>query len=472
MDSHNIVEKVILELKEIQDYPEDNYKKDGIPTFPQFLSTEDGRQIFISQNINQLITNFAHQNFKGNDNLKSHFTWEDYRRIVRGAFGQALSKIDLDNSLNLNITAVLIELEKITSEEIESILSTSHHEYTFGCMLFTNTEFPPFEIGPVQFEPKLAWLDRKSTDGRWIRIGEDGFIRKFKNKVGHGPISKITKRRIIRAWQGHKLKERKSSKDKFDEESILDTIGDCPYVCSVKVNRHSSDSGKNKALTSAHMALATIALIVNQPSKAMAAFMLNYGRENRSKSHIVFTPDGLLCSSWSRIYPPYGCEASLTQILREYPEVLYIPGEAINYYIDPSSSNRPSLMNTMAHTLLLLHDGFREKSHLISIVKLSAALEILSGGKGRKNIKKLIKARLNINEDQRFLIDGSTLNDVIDQIYDKGRNRMIHGDNKGLTHDWSSTRNIAEQLARDCFLSCIRLVHENPTSDNPKLFLK
>src|SRR5690606_33888850 len=102
--------------------------------------------------------------------------------IVRRTFGPALASIGLDDDVESNASDVLARVKHASDL---SATGSSIREYAFGCTLFGGTDFKPFSIGPVMFEARRIWLERKLLDGG---------------------VSPLSQRRIERAWRGDHLR--------------------------------------------------------------------------------------------------------------------------------------------------------------------------------------------------------------------------------------------------------------------------
>ena len=139
-------------------------------------------------------------------------------------------------------------------------------------------------------------------------------------------------------------------------------------------------------------------------------------------------------------------------------------GEVVDYVtLGSNAVSRPDLLNALFQALLWFHEGCREQSDSMSIVKFCAAMEALSCGRKKRGIVNLVRTRLVIKDEEQFRED-------IDRIYGEGRNRTVHGINDRLGHDWSDDRQFAEGLARLCLLGCLQCASENPELKNPREF--
>lgn len=480
-----IVVEIISEFARIWKLPQPYKDEDEDFPLPRLLGVGDGRFISISRKIDLLIADFARA-MRNNSSLHSQFTADDYRKLVRRAFGPALAEIDLDADPTHNSRSVLADVEAKVAEDVDRILNNGGQEHAFGCTLMVDKDVEPFDIGPVRFEPREVWLERKASDGCRARVAPDGRIERFDYQIADGPISKITKRRIIRAWRGQKLRARKHSVDTSYEQDIIEAIGDCPYVyvCSVKMPGFGGKAGQDKALLAARLALTTISLIWENSSKALNGLNLLFDREMRGQSMLSFTSDGLIFGGTTKSnmpHAPWVNRDELENLFREFSGEFLVAGEAIEWLVNPTGNhNRPELMNVIAQAMMWFHDGCREITDLKAIVSFASCMDILASGDGRKSICKLVRARLGVDKNDKIHRDGFTLGEVIGQIYDEGRTRFIHGPMRSgnhvwgdrLGHDWSETRGLAEWLARMSLVCCMERAAENPQSDDPNLFLK
>lgn len=451
---------------------------------PRIIGTGDGGQIHVSRKVDELIADVARKIMARDTTLKSRFSVKDFTAMVRRDFGPALATIDWDQDIDQSTIRVLSDVEEAVARDIDWTLKKGELEYAFGCTLFSYDDIPPFEIGPVRFEPRVDWLDRKASDGRWARVGPGGRIERFSEKIADGMISKITHRRILRTWKGEKLKRRMSSADAHDEKFILDAIGDCQYVCSVNVPGFGGDTGQHKAVLAARLAQATVSLIWENSSMALDGINLLAERKRPYGRTLAFTSEGLMLANGlgaKRLHAPWVDKEKLAEIINDFSGCFTVAGEAIAAYLDPDGgSERPALMNAVAHALLWFYEGCRETVDQIAIVKFSSAMEVLTegfvwkAGNGKKQkggqpaIRELLKINLGIDEDNVITRDGKTAKEVVELIYSAGRNRMIHGENKALGNDWSIERAIAEKLSRYSLVTHLGRVSENPLFDNPK----
>ncbi|GLK76117.1 hypothetical protein GCM10008171_13710 [Methylopila jiangsuensis] len=445
LESH--VEALITELTRVQasgSIPDPD--EEGF-SFPGQIAVGNDRFLMTTREMERLIELSSRELKRSDPVLSRTHTDKEWNWMVRSAFGPALMLIDLDDDRQENARTVIAAIRAAVSKPAKTYGSAEH---VFGCTLFGNFEVALFSIGPVQFEPRLAWLSRKLSEC---------------------DVTKTTAQRVTRVWSGNKLRKRKTSVDSLRERDILDAVGKCPYVCSVRTEGLASEAGRLKAQTAARLAMTGIALRWAVSSKALDGFRLLVDPSVRRQRSLVFKPKVKTLSGGNLMGLPHGPTISpenWAKELTKHRDDFDVVGEAIAYYLSPDGKVvRPTLMNTFAQALLWFHEGCRDEVDLMAVVKFSACLDALASGGKSTGIRSLIRARLGMQDDKPIRKDGPTMHDAVQEIYSSGRSRTIHGTNDKIGNDWSSTRVLAEQFARLCLVMCLDWGACNPTSNDP-----
>lgn len=473
---------IIRELARMQSSPQRRDDSEDAFELLRSLPLEDDQCISISKLIDQLIADFSRTLYK-QSLLQNQLKLDEYTKLVRRAFGPELAEIDLAREPTQSAHRVMSGVVAKVQEQIEWIASKVDVEYAFACTLFSYTNIDPIQIGPVRIESRESWLVRKSSDGCTARVRDGGKVMRFNRQIADGPVSKISKRRILRAWEGEKLRSRKRSYDSDNERNILSAIGECQFVCSVKVRGLGDQAAREKALLAARLSLTAIALMWELPSKALEGMNLLYDDETRVKNLLAFTSDGLVTGGkWVTSMPhaPWVAREKLNEMIAQHTDTFAVSGEAIQWLLNPECYRRRSeVMNILAQAMLWFHDGCRETNDLKAIVSFASCLEILASGGGKASILQLIKTRVGISGDAVIHRDQLTLNDIINEIYVDGRNRYLHGPIKNgkhvwdtkLVHDWSPNRSAAEKLTRLTLVCTLIWAAEFPDAVSPREIL-
>ena len=438
------VEDIIREIDNLPDGP--LWIRDTVEnqySFPISLDVGNGKVIDITPEIDRMLYSLSKPvmdtYFYTN---KSDFTDSEWGRMVKKAFGMAL--VWQDNEMGMEEDAEVI-LKSVIGNLRDWIDDIPEREYVFACHLCNVHDLEPLSMGPVRFEPRLAWLERT---------------------YGNGSISKISLSRIQRSWRGEKLCERKASRDAMCETEILDAIGKSDFVCSVAVSKMGATAGSQKALTAARLATTVISLAWERPSSALDVITLPFDRQSYLQDYLVVIP-GWPCG-WqsSRSYVPGGVtwlkKDDWAKLRTDFDKKFHCAGEIIRCFTHGKDSVlQPKILNALFQAILWFHEGCREQVDSIAIVKFCSSMYALADGKRVKGIKDLIKARLALKDEDKHL-------KKIEKIYTKGRSPTIHGTSDQLGHDGSNTRNYVESLARLCLLACLQWTVEYDGKDDPK----
>lgn len=443
------VEGIIRDLAALQSQPRWQRDPDDPFPLPRMIGVGDGGSLVVSKGIDDTIAGVARRLMADGGAVATTYTSAEWSNLVRKAFGPALASIDLDHDVSLNASAVLSEVRATLQGHARE---NGQREMAFGCTLFSNVAVRPFSVGPVTFEPRLAWLDRKFADGE---------------------VTHVTRRRVARAWRGEALRKRKGRIDPFRENDILKAVGKCDFVCSVATDGLATEAARERALTAARLATAVIALLWQTSSKALEGFNLLYDRTMHNRTALSFIPGKIVLAGMKWSHPPHGPwmpDGAWEQKLLDYPEHFTAATEVLNYVVHPTGAvARPKLMNALAQSLLWFHEGCRDDTTLMAIVKFSAALDALACGTQENGIRQLLKARLGLEDQSPIRADGLTLKKAVHLVYSDARSRTVHGTNDRLAHDWSGVRGLAEQLARYGLMTSLLWGADNPLEDDPEM---
>jgi hypothetical protein len=448
----NWVSEIIGELTRLQGLSPPDISGDREYPIPGLIPTGTGDGLLISRNVDLLISWVARDLLKGKEVETRSFTDAEWIAEVRNAFGAALARIDLDDPLESNTKQVLSDVQGAIDRQTVTQVA---REYAFGCTLFSNQDITSFNIGPVLFETRVAWLARRATAGN---------------------VTKVAQQRIMHAWLGKRIRKRKPSFDSIIENDILDMTCSCPYVCSVMTDGLAPEAGKEKALTAARLAFTAIALLWETPSKALDGFNLAFDRKMHGRRFLSFGQGSLVTSSKSKSHMPHGPHlhsGDWERTLQTHRDHFMISGEILEYILSPNGRvMRPRLMNALAQALLWYHQACRDPEKLMGVVDFAAAMDALASGRKARGILSLLTARFGIDANDPIRVGGPSVKSAIEHIYSDGRSRTIHGTNDRLGNDWSVTRGQAESFARLCLVGCIDWAANNPASDDPLLLLQ
>lgn len=417
-------------------------------SLPPTLPLGEGRQLRATEALLEAISEYASIFLANEPTLRPRFKGDELGQIAKRVFAKALEKIDLDKTseqlseaLKATVDSKLQEMVQSHRQSIQMIL---------GCDLFDGDGGYPIHVGPVTFETREQWRQRTLQE---------------KN------ISLVTARRLESSWSGSRktLTKRKTSHDSLNEESLLNTIGQCQIVTTISTNGLSSKMLQEKGLLAARLAMTAISLMWAHPSQTVKWMKLHYDRRIFHRHYVLFNEKGHAGSSSSVSQMPSGrwTDAKLIADLDVYQTLFDQVGEALTGFTHPNGSiTRPKTMDALFLSLWWFHEACREPSDQMATTKFAASMDTLSGGHKATGIIKLIGARLGPKPDDRIMLDGRTTKKVVTEFYDAGRSRLIHGSSDDYSHDWTKIRASAEAIGRNCLVACCDWLYQNPTVDD------
>ncbi len=460
MAMKRLVKEIVVELKRINALPPTEiakeWKEERDFALPSMLGRGDGYGTIISPKIDDNITKIRKLYSSHHAHLKTTYNDTELHKLLQNALGLAFASIDLSKDDDKNAEEILAAIDNAIQAETQNY---EDREHVFGATLFfEKCTIPRFSIGPICFESRLDWLDRKKQEKA---------------------VSTISYRRIKKKWEGNHLKKRKNGHDSMRETFILDAIENAPFVCSVFVKGLPPETGKEKALVAARIALTVISLVWQIPSSVLGGFNLIYDRRPHLQKSLSFSKRGVMGGGrklsqnhlhGAHIRPP----DTWAGILKQYKKAFDLCGCILEHILIPSEvHNRIKVLNVFLHALIWFHAGCREGDNILAIVDYAACLDALSCGKKADGIQRLIAKQLGLSSEQTiFKNDIRTVKNIVDEVYGSARSRTIHGNNDRLGHDWTTTRTEAELLARLCLVNCLFSAAEDESLVEPEMFME
>lgn len=443
-----IIALMLNELRLLQATP---FPKPTIKTaleLPSWINAGEGKSLIINRTISQLISDLADLLYNAKTPLMNAISRKDWSSLVQRVIGPILSAIDLDDPVEVRAGEALTAINNALNAT-----DWNFHKRTFlfGCSLVDHHEIPAFIVGPVTIRRRHAWLDHALEQGR---------------------ITPVTHRRLSARWSGKKLRRRKASLESSNESSIIDTVGQAPFICSVETEGLFGNVAKEKALLAARLTLLGVGLMWASPRKALQDINLVYDGPPYRQTYAFFQerPELLGGSRW--VNSLHGLSLfgdSWTPLITKRQDWWLILEEAIRFILgEPSQSQRPKLMNCFSHALIWFHEACREPVPVIAIAKFMSCLDSLACGRKASGIMTLVSARMGVKSDTPIREGGQSFKVVIENLYQQGRSRLLHGNSDKLGHDWENQRGLAEMLARLCLILCFHWAADHASSDDPK----
>lgn len=420
--------------------------------FSGWITDDSGIQIVLSKKMEKEIRAVADWLRSQRSTTKSQYTLKEWRNLVRSAFANPLTSLDLTKADAENGKT----LKKLLDAAIKSAPQTLPSLFMMmGCSLFQETLPSPLAIGSVLFETKGDWLARAEQSEQ---------------------ISHKIRNRMERAFAGRRLAKPKDAWQDHSEKSILDVLRAHPVVCTVETKDLAPAMAKERSIIAARLAQTAIALFWQSPSNALEGFHLSVDSGCRHVATLFYAPQAKRMTGGSYLVGmPHGPSVqpkTLSGFFAEARGLLDVAGKAIECWTSTSAADKaPEILRTFAQAMFLFSEGCRETYAPMAIVKFTATLDALVEGRRAKGIKALFKARLPNSKPTAKVYGDKDMDALIQWLYDAGRSRIVHGTNAEILHDWSEVRGLSEFLTRACLISCMDWYRQHPTATKTKELL-
>lgn len=393
-------------------------------TIPPDIPLPNGNVAKITVDGYKAILEFADNLRQNEPKIQQTVDVESLKRITVSCFGEMLQD--------------LLEVENMTREQMKNlrgkIFSTIEDKqrpvtHYFPCWLFRELEVAPFSIGSVEFMQLNDWL---------LKVEQ---------------VSKKHQAWIIEIqeyWQGER------SFDSLENEIskiVTSAVDGYIWIAAVRIENHEWKKSYERARYAVRLALDALGLTI-KPSHV---------------KNLQLKAEANLPSSIMKISQFDGCELgfpgvehnrtgiyeSANPLLETNSDFLKAAGRLINTIVSlESDRNTPKLDERWLNALYWYGEACREPEDFIARVKLGVSLDILAMGKN-SGIREFTRKLFGKNDNEPITRDGTTLKQVVEDLYEKGRSQISHGSQLGILEDFSFSRECSSFFVREVLYEAI-----------------
>lgn len=449
---HQLISEIITDTLELQaDADRARRRENGPIRLPIMIPAPDHRTIEITPNSAEKIWLLGERRL---DNLaiRNTVNASDWHRIVQRAFGYALSEMDCRSSLSDQVKLVRDVFKREIEQRLEfSRQALCHH---FGCTFIQEKHFSRITIGPSKIRERREWLDEARSSG---------------------DLSESVYQHVLAHWEGTPAIPAMTVTEEREAKPVIAAVGSAAFVCSVTTEGITQDMSKEKALLAARLTLATLALVWDQPSRALEGMNLNADGPSFTSVSLFSAGSTGLLDGWKREQLPSApgfVNQTWEQASEQYRPLFAVAGEALDVYTGRLTvGGRPKTSKTIFHAIMWFHDACRERVALLAVVKFAATLEILSGSESTHAICSAIEKHLGLKKNAPLIRNyDKSVGSIVERIYSIGRSRTLHGKNDKFTEDWEFWRRISEMLARLLLIKFLEWSVHHRDEDDPDGF--
>ncbi|MBT2949600.1 hypothetical protein PO25_17095 [Vibrio anguillarum] len=248
---------------------------------------------------------------------------------------------------------------------------------------------------------------------------------------------------------------------------------DCPAIVKVTVEGFEKDYSSKLARIISKSALDALSLLLGGRSLFLQQALFEE-RLGPIRTHRLVETNGNL---W---LPGSGLSDRVTHFSRDRIEgaltdiAPFIPALAavMTGLLSPNKHPHPKLVMRWATALDWFGESCREASDAVAIAKLGTSLDVLSNGGKFIGIANMVSSLLE-TEGDTLVIKGDkpqTLNQLMKQIYDDGRSKVLHGTYYDRLETLQVERQHAYEITRHALIAAVMSLFEYKGTDCDKAF--
>jgi hypothetical protein len=323
-------------------------------------------------------------------------------------------------------------------EYIKSQVSISAHEFThyFPAWTLGMERIRQFTLGPVIFMTREQWIEsvdihghvkenflgQKEANYRWKEILLNGLQKR------HGELN-------LDGFAGY----------------IYESISKCPSILKITLTGYEKNLSRKHAEIICRSALDAVSLVFGSRE-----FFLQQALQDERlppiSSNSLMETDGYLWMPGFSLSPriPHISPATASDELQKIPVILSAIDFVLEALANPQSHKYPGLANRWAIALDWFGEGNREKSDAIALAKIATSLDVLACVGKVNGILEMLENLFGIDRKKQVISGKSpkTFKKLVENIYDDGRSKILHGTYSNRLESYSDLRAHATHIAR------------------------
>jgi hypothetical protein len=411
------------------------------PLPPPSIGVGNGQMIYLSEKGVAAINAIARTYRENSPEYRRALPHNEMVELVARAIGSVISASASAGATELAIPADPDAFWIALRDQLAGDLKELNRElaHLFGAWVIQGDTIPSIDIGPVRFSLRAQWV---------------------RDAVAAGVLTESRASRLSYHWEhgGTVDPDAAEGIEGYTVKEIADAVGPCPWVCAVRVYGHTHTRSRQKALLAARITLAAISLAWDDPSHQAKETGLIYDIGPHRIRHTVMLGNHFVGADHEslRRLGRFLTIGDATAFKANTSLRLETVGAALDTFLSTNPIGPKRLLEeALCHALIWFGEACNEPLEFMSIVKFVAALDTLAKGRQVRGICELVQRRYPVRDmEAPFLSDGTSARQLVEQIYETGRSRIVHGTRSSLIDDLEQLRARAELLATIVLRAC------------------
>ncbi|EKB1979576.1 hypothetical protein ONF77_001455 [Vibrio parahaemolyticus] len=445
---------LVVELKFIHSKEFSWGSEHGLPCFV----TDDthGYQISFTPAANEHLRNLATVIFENRKKGLPRIELESYMKVTQQVVANMFVEDAFDKEYMAGDKTAIQEL-KCKIERVISDNVTSFTHYFPAWTLGVESE-APFELGPITLITRENWIDLVD----FPRSGKDNYL-------GEREANHNWKTLVKEALNNPEHQEKIPGLG----SDIYHAVKDCPSLVKVTITGFERDYSRKLARIVAKSALDSLSLLLGGRSSFLQQALYEE-RLGPINIYRLIETNGNLWLPGSRLSERFNgiSRAKLEEAMSTIESFIPSIASILEGLLLPEQHSYPKLAVRWATALDWFGEACRESSDAVAIAKLGTSLDVLSNGGKYGGISDMVSILLGV-DGQEVVVKGDkpkTLDQLIKQIYDDGRSKVLHGTYYDRLESLEAERKIAYEVTRNTLISAAMCLYDYKGNDNDKAF--
>ncbi|MFJ3375408.1 hypothetical protein ACIPLA_10880 [Pseudomonas sp. NPDC086112] len=423
---------------------------------PNFVTAENGQERHFTRKAREAITQLTNTLHVNRLPGSLRVELDIYTTLVRQAVADLHADGEFSGLSEQEDNSASVRLKQLVEERLTKLVK----EYThyFPAWTLGMEKEKPFIIGPVTFMSRSDWID--SVD--FPQNLKDRFLNETE---ANNRWKEILKEGLNRSHDASALIGL--------AEIIYGVIDKCPAILKVTIRGYEQDLSKKLAKLTCKTALDAVSLGFGAPEHFHQQALYEERLPPVGSDSLIET-NGLL---WlpgfvlgKRI--SFLSSQQVSEALDGMGNILSAFASALDGLVEPHSHSHPKLASRWATALDWFSEGNRESSDAVALAKLGTCLDVLACGGKNVGIREMVIHLTGVSGSEQ-VIQGTrprTLEQLVKDIYDHGRSKILHGTHHDRLESFANERRQAASLARIALIECAVRLQGYSGVDEDKAF--
>lgn len=417
-----LMQTALQEIERVQNYSRDEdlafRRANGL--FPPNFPDGEGQAYFTTKEGAEAVRQIGLRWRAESKDRQRRLNEERTEKIVRDVMGEALSSTLWDKRTDPR--AAWIDIRDRLEERLLQI--SRDIEHSFPCQILKDTSVGAFTVGPVTLTPRLAWLDHvETTAGRkpdWV----DG----------------------VRAiWEGKSQPPTDNSHVALNIRAITRYF-ECPWIVTAHIEGNDIGRSKERGRIAARLAIDALGAVLEH--KHALKFRALGDRLSSGMDTTFAQTEGGFWMGESLDIPGLDGKPGVAQdIVLGTTKYREAAGKAIKSFVSLAPRDKPALYQRWCDALFWFGEARRDTEEFMALTRYGMALDILAKGGRAGGITTLLSALFEIDPENAFMKDGTSLMKTVERIYNEGRSQFGHGGRPALLEELPFSRLGADTVA-------------------------